>query len=154
MYGDLSRIEEMVSTYLELDEEDQKIIQQKVLELSAKSVHKQAVLKEQAQIPEKQRLSDKEIEEEICARTIERLKGVSAFADMFDKFQPDQKAAMFIALASFQKKKPKVRITVSNQKESTRKLIEELIPEADYENARRIYRETLRKIDGTGQTHE
>lgn len=153
MYGDLSRIEEMVSTYLELDEEDQKIIQQKVLELSAKSVHKQAVLKEQAQIPKKQRLSDEEIEEEINARTIERLKGISAFANMFDKFQPDKKAAMLIALASFQKEKPKVHITISSQKESTRELIEELIPEADYENARRIYREMIGTTDRTGQTH-
>lgn len=154
MYGDLSCIEEMVSTYLTLDDEDQKKIQQKVLELSAKSVHKKAVLKEQSQISEKQRLSGKEIEKEICVRTIDRLKKASALADAFDKVQPDKKAAMLIALASFQKKEPKVHITISSQKESTRKLVEELIPAANYENARRIYREMLGNGDRPGQNHE
>ena len=58
MYKDISRIEEMVSMYLVLDEEDQLEIQEKVFELYSKSIHNEAVIREQSSVPEKQKLSE------------------------------------------------------------------------------------------------
>lgn len=54
MYKDISRIEEMVSMYLVLDEEDQLEIQEKVFELYSKSIHKEAVIRERSSVPAKQ----------------------------------------------------------------------------------------------------
>ena len=42
MYKDISRIEEMVSMYLVLDEEDQLEIQEKVFELYSKSIKRRS----------------------------------------------------------------------------------------------------------------
>ena len=147
MYGDLACVEEMVSRYLVLDTEDQEKIQQKVLELYVKSTHKKAIFDEQSQISGGRLRSNEEIEEEINKRTVERLTKASELAGAVHKFHPDQRAAILIALDGFRKKEPKVHITISSQQESTRQWIEELIPEADYENARRIYREMSEKRD-------
>lgn len=152
MYEDLSQIERMVSMYLVLDKDDQTKIQEKVIELHLKSVHKKAVFKEQSQVPLKQRLSDNEIEAEINARTIERLKQGKAMADAIDNFSPDQKAALLITMISLEKRfsipqEPTVHITVSHRPVSAKKIIEESLPEADYGNARKIYREMIGKIE-------
>ncbi|MDD7672777.1 MAG: hypothetical protein PT965_07730 [Clostridia bacterium] len=145
MYEDLACVEKMVSRYLVLDKEDQEKIQQKVLELYVKSDHKETIFDEQSRSSRGRRLSDEEIEEEINERTVERLTKASELAGAVHKFHPDQRAAILIALAGFRKKEPKVHITISSQQEPTQQWIEELIPEADYENARRIYREMFDK---------
>lgn len=157
MDEELSKIEEMVSMYLVLDEEDRTAIRKKVYELYIKSAHKEAVLKEQAQIPETQRLSDNEIKAETETRALERFKAAIKLADTVDEYSPDDKAAFLIALTRIQKRarvtqKPNVHITVSHKATSTKKRIEELLPEADYENARRIYREVMTQMPKSGES--
>ena len=143
--------------YLVLDEEDRTAIHKKVYELYIKSAHKEAVLKEQAQIPETQRLSDNEIKAETETRALERFKAAIKLADTVDEYSPDDKAAFLIALTRIQKRarvtqKPNVHITVSHKATSTKKRIEELLPEADYENARRIYREVMTQMPKSGES--
>lgn len=152
MYKDISRIEEMVSMYLVLDEEDQLEIQEKVFELYSKSIHKEAVIREQSSVPAKQKLSENEVKAEIGERTFKRMKEAVEFTSEFDRISADKKAALLIALTNLQKRsstgtgrKPRVHITISDESISAKELIEELLPEADYENALRIYRETRQK---------
>ena len=159
MYEDLSRVEEMVSMYLVLDKEDQAAIQAKVFNLYCESIHKKAVLQEQSKLPAKQRLSANEVDTEIRARAAKRMGKAIKAVDEIDKLSADKKAALLIALTSIQKrkgtgKKPKVHITISDESPSAKELIENLLPEADYESALRIHRETATAIYEEGNTHE
>ena len=161
MYEDLSHVEEMVSMYLVLDKEDQTAIQKKVYTLYCESIHKEAVLQEQSKLPAKQRLSEKETHTEIRARTAKRMEKAIEAVDEIDKLSADKKAALLIALASIQKrtskgngKRPKVHITISDEVQSAKELVEDLFPEVDYESALKIYRETVTKIHKEEKTHE
>lgn len=147
---DIAKIEQLVSMYIELDEEDQKTIFDKTAMLFYSRSTKNQVVKENNLLPTKKQRKGPELEEAITEKVYDRFTKMQDMLDIFDKTSTDVQAAMLMLAHSMGNKsnnvtETEVKVTISYHSKAMKDYVEELVPGVNYENAYRLYQEMLSK---------
>lgn len=141
---DIAQIENLISMYIELDEDSQEEVRHKVAELwSSKTC-----INSDNCISENQKgisIQQKNDQDEMLAR---KLKKMVDFSDMFKELDADRKAAMLIGVYELAGKhyltEPKVKVTITYHSKSIKEIIAEELPEANIDHAYQLYLEAQR----------
>lgn len=145
---DIAKIEQLVSMYIELDEEDQKTIFDKTAVLFHSRSIKNQVVKENNLLPTKKRRKEHELEEAITEKVYDRFTKMKDMLDIFDNTSTDVQAAMLMLAHTIGNKssnvtETEVKVTISYHSKAMKEYVEELVPGVNYENAYRLYQEML-----------
>lgn len=145
---DIAKIEQLVSMYIELDEEDQKSIFDETAVLFFSKSTKNQVVENNYHLPTKKQLKGRELEGKIAEKVCQKVKRIEDIMILCDKLPPEGKAAMMMLAHTLGNKssnvtEPKVKVTISYHSKSMKDIVEESLPGVNYENAYRMYQEML-----------
>lgn len=148
---DIAKIEQLVSMYIELDDEDQKTIFDKTAMLFYSRSTKNQVVKENNLLPLKKQKREHELEKEITEKVYNKFTKMKGILDIFDETPTDVRAAMLMVVHTMGNQssnvtETKAKVTISYHSKDMKDYIEELVPGVNYENAYRIYQKMLSEV--------
>lgn len=131
---DPGRIKKLVENFSELNEENQKEILLKILELKFAQAQQNQIKNEEIIFD-----TEEDLQNEVRKRTNERISKVADIIEKLDQLNSDDQATMAILMNKLSggklTKKVDISINITERNLTIKELIDEQIPGADYEKA-------------------
>lgn len=144
---DIAQIENLISMYIELDEDSQKEVRHKVTELWLAKTCTASVNSDNCISESQKGISIRQENGQNAILTAKQKKMID-FSDMFKELDADRKAAALIGVYELAGKhhitEPKVKVTITYHSKSIKEIVAEEFPEADIDHAYQLYLEAQR----------
>ena len=144
MNADIGRIEYIVSMYIELSEKAQEKIDKEIIKLWVKE-NLDIDINENEEKEKWQDTQQKAPDDVASEKRMGKLEKLEKFLKLTDQMDADKKAAALIAVCRMagisRMTKPEVKVTVSYSNELVKEVIEESVPEANYDHALELYKQ-------------
>ena len=148
MNADIGRIEYIVSIYIELSEKAQEKIDKEIIKLWVKE-NLDIDINENEEKEKWQDTQQKATDDVASEKRMGKLEKLEKFLKLTDQMDADKKAAALIAVCRMagisRMTKPEVKVTVSYSNELVKEVIEESVPEANYDHALELDKQAIEK---------
>lgn len=148
MNADIGRIEYIVSMYIELSEKAQEKIDKEIIKLWVKE-NLDIDINENEEKEKWQDTQQKATDDVASEKRMGKLEKLEKFLKLTDQMDADKKAAALIAVCRMagisRMTKPEVKVTVSYSNELVKEVIEESVPEANYDHALELDKQAIEK---------
>lgn len=148
MNADIGRIEYIVSMYIELSEKAQEKIDKEIIKLWVKE-NLDIDINENEEKEKWQDTQQKATDDVASEKRMGKLEKLEKFLKLTDQMDADEKAAALITICRIagisRMTKPEVKVTVSYSNELVKEVIEETVPEANYDHALELYKQAIEK---------